>query len=405
MILRASTWLAPSIEPGMPDARSGIVVAGELCNATGMGVGAQLMQQALTTMGIPNWGIDTASPWHLGRINPTPLQMAAIPAGAPIVLHVNAPMLPLVMCRLPRALVRCRRIIGFWAWELPTVSDDWIVGSDYVHEVWVPSNFTAAAIEPILPGRVRVVPHPLALPRPQPSSLGRSAFDLPDNTVVILCSFNLASSLSRKNPMAAIAAFRAAFGDRQDRILLLKIGNSHHFPAEFARLVEAAAGPNIRLETRCLSTGDHLALIAAADIVLSLHRSEGFGLVPAEAMLLGKPVIATAWSGNMDFMDPDSAALVDYRLVPARDPRGTYQVADAVWAEPDVADAAAHLRRLADDEAARLALGARARAAAQDRLGSAPLAEAVRALGLPLATDVDEQRSRRTGAHQPCDYS
>jgi glycosyltransferase involved in cell wall biosynthesis len=205
---------------------------------------------------------------------------------------------------------------------------------------------------------------------------------LPDGAVVILVSFNLASSMARKNPMAAIAAFRAAFGDRPDRILLMKVGHPHHFPTEFAKLAAAATGPNIRLETWNLSTADNHALIAAADIVLSLHRSEGFGLVPAEAMLLGKPVIATAWSGNIDFMDADSAALVGYRLVPARDPRGTYDIADAVWAEPDVAEAVAHLQRLADDAAARRELGARARLAAHARLGSEPLAAAVRALGI-----------------------
>jgi glycosyltransferase involved in cell wall biosynthesis len=297
-------------------------------------------------------------------------------------LHVNAPMLPLVMCRLPRAMLQQRRVVGFWNWELPVVSRDWIIGARFVHEVWVASRFTAAALEPVLPGRVRVVPYPLALVPPRPSALDRAAFGLPDGAVVILVSFNLASSMARKNPMAAIAAFRAAFGDRPDRILLMKVGHPHHFPTEFAKLAAAATGPNIRLETWNLSTADNHALIAAADIVLSLHRSEGFGLVPAEAMLLGKPVIATAWSGNIDFMDADSAALVGYRLVPARDPRGTYDIADAVWAEPDVAEAVAHLQRLADDAAARRELGARARLAAHARLGSEPLAAAVRALGI-----------------------
>jgi glycosyltransferase involved in cell wall biosynthesis len=137
---------------------------------------------------------------------------------------------------------------------------------------------------------------------------------------------------------------------------------------------------NIRLETRTLPTADLHALTASCDIVLSLHRSEGFGLVPAEAMLLGKPVVATGWSGNMAFMDASSAALVGYRLVPAEDPRHVYE--GASWAEPDQADAVAHLRRLADDAGARAALGARAREAAFARLGVDPLAAALRGLGL-----------------------
>ncbi len=118
---------------------------------------------------------------------------------------------------------------------------------------------------------------------------------------------------------------------------------------------------------------------------MSLHRSEGFGLVPAEAMLLGRPVVATGWSGNMEFMDPGSAALVAYRLVPAVDARGVFEAPGAVWAEPDVADAAAQLVRLADDPAARSALGESGRAMATRCLGDGPLRDAVRGLGLPVA--------------------
>ncbi len=232
-------------------------------------------------------------------------------------LHVNPPLLPLVLLRLPRSLVRGRRMIGYWSWELPVVPLDWGIGARFVHDLWVPSAFTAAALEPLLPGRVRVVAHPLAVAQPTPSALDRSAFGLPRAAVVVLTMFNLASSFERKNPLGAIAAFRAAFGNRRDRLLLLKISNHTHFPADFHRLAAAVAeAPNIRLETQTLTTSDLQALIAACDIVLSLHRSEGFGLVPAEAMLLGKPVIATGWSGNMGFMDTNSAALVGWRIGP-----------------------------------------------------------------------------------------
>ncbi len=273
------------------------------------------------------------------------------PSGAPLILHVNPPLLPLVLFRLPRDLVRGRRIIGYWLWELPTVPSDWHAGARFVHEVWVPSAFVADAVEPLLPGRIRTVPFPLAVARPQPSALDRAAFGLPQDAVVVLVSFNLASSFERKNPLAAITAFRTAFGDRADRILLLKVGNREHAPDDFARIVAATGGaPNIRLETRTFPSGDLHALTAASDIVMSLHRSEGFGLVLAEAMLLGKPVIATGWSGNMAFMDADSAALVDYRLVATDDPRQVYT--GASWAEVDQASAVQQLRRLADDSAA-----------------------------------------------------
>jgi glycosyltransferase involved in cell wall biosynthesis len=382
LVTAATALVAPGIDRRPPPARAGVAVAGELSRASGLGENARLMLLGLQHLGVPHWPIDVA-PLLPGASADLPVAAGGEPPpGAPLVLHVNPPLLPLVLLRLRRGLARGRRVIGYWSWELPTAPPDWRVGARFVHEVWVLTPFVAAALEPLLPGKVRVVPPPMAIAPPRPSALDRAAFGLPTDAVVVLVMFNLASSFERKNPLAAIAAFRAAFGDRADRLLLLKIGNRSHFPEDFARLAAAAAAaPNIRLETRTLPTADLHALVAACDIVLSLHRSEGFGLVPAEAMLLGKPVIATGWSGNMAFMDATSAALVGYRLVPAEDPRHVYE--GASWAEPDQADAVAHLRRLADDAAARTALGTRGREAALARLGVAPLAAALRDLGLP----------------------
>ncbi len=342
------------------------------------------MLAALDGLGVANWPVDVGAALPANADGPLPLP-TTVPHAAPLVLHVNAPLLPLVLRYLPRSLVQGRRVVGYWAWELPTLPPDWRHSVRLVHEVWAPSRFTAAALEPLLPGRVRVVPHPVAAVPPEPAPLDRAAFGLPDDAVVVLVSFNLASSFERKNPLGAIAAFRAAFGDRTDRLLLLRVGHPGHFPADFARLRAVVSGVgNIRLDTTELPRRDRHALTRAADIVLSLHRSEGFGLVPAEAMLLGRPVIATAWSGNMDFMDDTSAALVAYRLIPASDPRGVFEAPGAAWADPLQSDAVAQLRRLADDAAERQALGARGQAMARQRLGAASLAAAVSSIGLRI---------------------
>ena len=372
--------LAPRIAHDAPRARMGLAVAGELSRISGLGEGARLMLRALEQLQVAHWALDVSG--HLPAAGGTAAENPLPPDGVPLVSHVNAPLLPWVLLRLPRGLPRGRRMIGYWSWELPDAPPEWRAGARFVHEVWVPSAFTAAAIEPLLPGRVRVVPHPLAVAPPLPLALGRAAFGLSADAVVILVSMNLASSLERKNPLAAIAAFRAAFGDRRDRILLLKITNPDHFPADFARIAAAAQAPNIRIDTQPHPAGVSHALTAAADIVLSLHRSEGFGLVLAEAMLLGKPVIATGWSGNMTFMDTRSAALVRHRLIPVHDPRQVYH--GSYWAEPDQDEAVFHLRRLADDAGARAALGARARSHASEQLSAAPLAAALQALGLAV---------------------
>jgi glycosyltransferase involved in cell wall biosynthesis len=378
---QAAAALAPRIDRVPPAAAPGLAVAGELSRASGLGEVARLMLRGLAALDVAAWAIDTGT-----AVAPEAAGAAAraVPDGVPLLLHVNAPHVPLALLRLPRALAKGRRVIGYWAWELPVAPPSWRVGVPFVHEAWVLSRFSADALAPLLPGRVRVVTPPLAAAPPVPAAMGRAAFGWPPGAVVTLVSFSLASSFERKNPLGAIAAFRAAFADRPDRLLVLKVGNPGDFPADFSQL-QAAAGDaaNIRLEPRTFPAADSHAMTQAADIVLSLHRSEGFGLVPAEAMLLGRPVIATGWSGNLDFMDAASAALVPARLIPARDPRGVFEAPGAVWAEPDQATAVAHLRRLADDAAARAALGARGRAAATAALGLDSLAQAVASLRRP----------------------
>jgi glycosyltransferase involved in cell wall biosynthesis len=355
-----------------------MIVAGEVGRPSGLGQGARLLAAGLAMLDVPCWTIEAG------------LFAAAAektyPAGAPLLLHVNAPVLPASLLRLPRGLMRGRRVIGYWPWELPTVPPSWSAGARFVHEIWAPSRFSATALSVLMPGPVRVVPYPIAVVPPVPSGLVRGDFGLPEGAVVTLVSFSLASSFARKNPLGAVAAFRAAFGDRGDRLLVLKVHGSAEAPGDMAVIADAVAGcGNIRLETRSFPEADNHALTACADIVLSLHRSEGFGLVPAEAMLLGRCVVATDWSATAEFLDASCGVPVPFRLIPARDPRGVFEAPGAVWAEPDIGAAAAALRVLADDAGRRAALGEAARATAQARLGLGGLRDAVAALGLRVA--------------------
>ncbi len=356
----------------------GLVVAGELGRASGLGEGARLMLAALRGAGFPHIGCDIGDPARRERI-----EIADVPAAMPLVLHVNAPLLPLTLLRLPRSVLRGRRRIGFWYWELPHVPESWRPGFDLVDEIWVPSRFVAESLETVSTSKpIRIVTLPLAAVPPQPSRKQRADFGLPEGVLVVLVSLSLASSVARKNPLAAIAAFRAAFGGRRDRLLVLKLSESERHPTDLGRIAAAIHGSdNIRLFTAALSAADRHALTASADIVLSLHRAEGFGLVPAEAMLLGVPVVATGWSATREYMSPDAAALVPYRLVPACDERGVYAVRGAVWAEADIEAAADHLCQLADDPALRARLAAAGRDLAMARLGDDGLRDAIRELG------------------------
>ena len=376
-LARGTALVAPRPDTPPPPARGGIVVGGEIGRASGLGEGARIMDQALRQLGVPHAAFDTAHRWPraAGR---------AWPDEAALVLHVNAPQLPAALIGLGRRLLAGRRIIGYWSWELPVVPLSWHPAVGHVHEIWVPSRFTAQSLESLAPGRVRVVPPALALAPPVPSGLDRQSFGLPDDVVVVLTSFSLASSFERKNPLAAIAAFRKAFGDRPDRLLLLKVGNSEHHGSDLLLLQDAIAGAaNIRLETRMLPEADMHALTRACDIVLSLHRSEGFGLVPAQAMLLGRPVVSTDWSATTEFLDATCGVPIGYRLVPAVDPRGVFEAPGAVWADADIDQAAQGLRTLADSAERRMQLGHAAEAAVRHRLAGDGLLAALAAIGAP----------------------
>jgi glycosyltransferase involved in cell wall biosynthesis len=361
-----------------PAASDGAVIAGDIEGRNGIAEGGRIFGRALAARGLLRGTIP------LGLPSVVPAFTGTLAPGAAVISVINAPFLPVGLARLqPRTLLRGRRMIGVWAWELPVVPPEWAVGARFVHEVWAPSRFAAEAFETVAPGRVRVVPYPLADQLPLEVAGDRAHFGWPADKFVVLSALNLASSFTRKNPLGLIAAFKAAFASREDALLVLKLTGIDHYAEDMAT-IRAAIGEaaNIRVMTETLSEPELRGLIAASDVVLSLHRSEGFGLIPAVACLLGVPVVATGFSGNLDFMDEAGSGLVNYRLIPAEDARGVYEVAGAVWADPDIEDAAAWLRRLFDDSALRTVLATVGQSHAMARLGRAALDEALAANGI-----------------------
>ncbi|MCC4597570.1 glycosyltransferase [Xanthomonas campestris pv. phormiicola] len=257
---------------------------------------------------------------------------------------------------VPRAGVR-QNLLAFWFWELPLVPEAWSAVIDGVDEILVASEYIAHAFRQRTDKPVTKIPYPLF--RPRPSALRRSDFGLPVEPFLFLVSFDFNSSIQRKNPAAAIAAFQRAFPpERKDVALLVKSSGGHLNAAGLAHLVALASEDSrIFIRDDVLPVAHVHALQACCDAYVSLHRAEGLGLGLAECMSLGKPVIATRWSGNLEFMAGDDALLVDYQLVPV--PADAYPFADGQhWAEPDIEHAAALMRRLADDRTAAAALGA-----------------------------------------------
>jgi glycosyltransferase involved in cell wall biosynthesis len=252
------------------------------------------------------------------------------------------------------------RRIAYWYWEVDRLPDAWRSDLAWADEVWAPTVFLAEAFRKSV--AVPVVPMLPGVMIPEFETKPRSYFDLPDDPRLVLFSFDMGSIMERKNPLGLIAAFEQAFR-ADDRVhLVIKVSRGAYAPADRARLVEACRRVGATLIDRVLPREDVLALFAAADCYASLHRAEGLGLGMAESMLLSKPVIATAYSGNLDFMDDSTAWLVPARTVPMP-PTDPYPPG-CVWAEPDVAAAAAHLRTvLVDDREGAQAKAERARIA------------------------------------------
>ena len=207
-----------------------------------------------------------------------------------------------------------------------------------------------------------------------------------DDKVLVLTAFNAGSGFVRKNPVAAVRAFRKANAEGRAR-MICKAAGGDTAPELMAQLAaEIGAGDDVSLIDKRLSDAAMSQLVRSADIVLSLHRSEGFGLLPAQGMAEGKPVVATGWSGNLDFMTEDDSVLVDYALIPVNDPQKLYS--GGVWADPDVEDAAAKLADLIVDSDKRRAIGERAAAAIARKLDPLVIGRQARAW---LGDDIDAE--------------
>jgi glycosyltransferase involved in cell wall biosynthesis len=277
-------------------------------------------------------------------------------------LCLNAPELQRAFdegLRLPRA----RRRLGVWAWEVDPAPREWAATAQELDEVWVYSRYVEELLRPVLDVPVAAVPLPVLEPRPEGPPDPRTA-----DGFSFLFLFDFHSMLQRKNPLGLIDAFMRAFAPGEGPRLVLKSFNGDQRPDELARLREAAAGrPDIEVIDEYVSRGRRNAMLAGCDCYVSLHRAEGFGLPLAEAMALGKPVIATGYSGNLDFTTPENAYLVDGTPAAVGEENDVYPP-DARWAEPDLDHAASLMRRVYEQPDEARARGERGRRLVRERL-------------------------------------
>ncbi|MCC8625486.1 glycosyltransferase family 4 protein [Xanthomonas vesicatoria] len=289
------------------------------------------------------------------------------------VVFVNPDYLGAAFEKVGRARMEGHYVIACWFWELEVIPSSWLSAIALVDEIMVASKFVEDAFRCITDKPIMRLPLPLSDQRD--SGLQRQDFGLESEAFVFLFTFDFHSFLARKNPQAVVHAFKNAFPEgRNDVCLVVKSSNGHMYPEQMAELLSLVAeDQRILLRDEVIDKTHVRALQRCCDVYVSLHRAEGFGLGLAECMSLGKPVIATGWSGNMEFMTDSNSCLIDYDLVPVA---GRYPESNgARWAEPRIASAAAAMRRLADDPVQARRLGEAARADIYTRLAPQNVAQ------------------------------
>lgn len=339
--------------PRPPDRACGVNLLGSFCYSAGLGHAARHTCRALRAVkipcslrDIPSWDAGVARAECLGLeyfdktiVQPRPdwpLKESYDTAGWALRADIYR--------------------IGHWYWELETVPAHWRDNILGLNEVWAPTSFIAEAVSRSLDLPVfEMLP---AVPVPSQSNHTRRSLGLPEDRFLFLFAFDMASEFERKNPLAVVEAYQRVAS--KHTALVIKASRGSLNPAGMARLLDAAEKCGARIVDEVMPLDELTGLFNCCDCYISLHRSEGFGLTMAEAMMLGKPVIATRYSGNLDFMDDSNSLLVDAERVEVKEGLENYSTGN-FWAEPSVDHAAYHMKWVIGNRDQASAMGARAK--------------------------------------------
>lgn len=372
-------------EPVPKSRAEGVNVVGFVSASLGLGSAARHSIAGLVNSGIPVAVVDITLPDGRSGVDQTWAHLnirntGTLPHRINLV-HLNPLHAVQVWQQFPQWFSQCiNAIVPFW--ELSVPPEEWIPAIAMYDLLLAPTQHIAAAFRNLVPIPVR--PYPLGVSSVEgiPS---RSRFGIPAQSFAFVCAFDTDSGLNRKNSLGMIRAFEIAFRDDPGTVLVVKTNGLTKHPQLEALLARLPRERYVIIR-EYLSYAETLNLYASCDAFLSLHRAEGLGLGLLEAMSLGKPVVATGWSGNVDFMDETCASMVRFSLVPVVDPHPEYSQSrfgqTAFWAEVDLFHAVLQMRRVRQDADYRTAIGREAQRRAQMRNAefAAPAARLLNAL-------------------------
>ena len=378
--------------PGLIPRAPRCTVIGMADSATGLGVNLRMTTQALRRIGIQPVLRDLGQGLPEVPLPPLPAATAEVMMQRDVVIiHINADQAPQILAHPAGGGRSGSYRIGFFLWEMEVLPQSHRLALDLLDEIWVPSAYLARVYAAAFEKPVINMRKGITLPATIPP-LPRARYGIEAAAFCFLCSFDFHSAVERKNPMAAVQAFQLAFPPGDDSVRL--VIKSTEFVADHwgdphgqwqALQAACLADSRIHLIVEAMGFDDYLGLIACTDCVVSPHRAEGFGYLPAYAMLLGKPAIITDYSGTQEYCDETTAFPVRATLRPVQPVEAYYQMEGAYWAEVDVPHMAERMREVLADPAAAQRRAAAGRTRLQQEFSEAALAaryaDRLRALG------------------------
>ncbi len=353
----------------------GINVFGPFAATSGLGTAARGLLRAIHSVGIAT----ELHPFDVSRAAPriTPTERARRPTYRCNLILANADQIPRLTALYPAGHFDDAYNIAVWAWELAAFRPDWHTSFAPLDEVWTNSDFEIDSIGAIAPVPVHKIRLPVEVAHASPVE-GRELFGIPADRLVFLVAFDVGSTSARKNPGLVIDAFREAFAADENVFLVIKFHSTSIEPAITRQLTRALRGAeNVLVLADMLPEHEMTLLRAACDVFVSAHRSEGFGLNIAEFMALGKPVIATNYSGNLEFFDSGVGFPIEYDLAEVEAAAGPY-MPYYVWANPRRQSLIAQFRAVYEDQPGAWARGQAAAARMREQFSAAQIGHEIR---------------------------